>query len=91
MSSLSVGIHAEFQMGNLLGGRIDWPLGCNLAVSQGYYLIQADLVRGGGDGMDVAALLNSSFGCSLPDGNIILMKLVFLRLGAFKKHRKKTR
>lgn len=70
MDTLSFSIHAELQIGSLLGGNINWPLGCVLTISGDYYLIQADLVRGEQGGPDVLQLLNTAFGCSLPEGYI---------------------
>ncbi|EHL5407890.1 hypothetical protein KD288_004221 [Salmonella enterica] len=81
MDTLSLSIHAELQIGSLLGGEINWPLGCDLIMCRDYYLIQADLVRGGQGGLDILQLLNSAFGCSLPEGYIKVDKAGFFTYG----------
>lgn len=81
MDTLSLGIHAELQIGSLLGGKINWPLGCELTISGDYYLIQADLVCDGQGGLDILQLLNTAFGCSLPEGYINVDNAGFFTFG----------
>lgn len=77
MDTLSLRIDAELELGSLLGGDIHWPLGCELTVNGDYYLIQADVVRDDGCGLDILQLLNNAFGCSLPEGYINVDKAGF--------------
>lgn len=77
MDTLRLGIHAELEIGSLLGGEINWPLECELTICGDYYLVQADVVRGEQGGLDILQLLNTSFGCSLPEGVINVDKAGF--------------